>query len=317
MRDHDPPPPEPSPWDLVGAYFEDVAAVTSTIAARNLTLWRYPQGRLDDPDRWRKDCERVAEVTTQNARDLWALWLGLPPRERVAYPLSVVELEFEQIPGSNGWQLSDQVVIPVGLAGLGPIPEHAHIEVDGADPAGAAALRACLRTRLDPLRTGYLLESVDVRNLWPGLYTGIVYITDPQRFPIAQLRIAVKGQAGEPTVPTVVLRWGIPYTPDGAPVAFDARWAPAGPIVLRAPQGGPAPPAAIAVRLDGDDGAAKELEQLLAVTAAPSGDAYVLVPTGPPPAGATGYYTGVAYTIEPEPRALAKLEIVVDQPAGA
>jgi hypothetical protein len=314
MSQPDPPPPQPTPWDLFGAYMANVAAVTSTIASRNLTLWRTPQGRLDDPERWRKDYERLMEVTTENARDVWSLSLGMTPSERVAYPLAAVELAFERFQGDagpGGWKLSDQVLIPVGLAGLGPLSEHAQIELSGADPAGAAALRRCLRVRLDANRTGYLVESYDVRDLWPGVYTGLVYVDEPTRCPIAQLRVVVGGKAGEPTVPTVVLRWGAPWTPDGAPAATRAEWRPS-PIVLRAPQGGPTPPQEIRVVLAG----ASHLEKHLQVRPTAAGDAYELRALEPPRPDTGGYYTGAAYTIESEPRMLAKLEVIIDWPGA-
>lgn len=320
MRDSDPPPPEPTPWDRVGTFLGDMASVTMTIADRNLQLWMtsappaadgYPRdGRQPDWTRW-------MEIATANTRDVWSLWLGLTPREHVAYPLPSAYLEFVGRVGDDGvtqWTLAEQVLLPVGWVEFEQLPDIAKIEITGSDPAGAAALRACLRARLANWGLAYRLESYDVRDLWPGVYSGIVYAGSPARAPIAELRIVVRGPAAAPTVPTVVLRWGVAEPPGalGAEPPI-ARWLPPGPVVLRPPAGGPAPPHPASVALTGEGG--MELATSLTVTPDASGQAYLLH-AAPPPAGIDGYYTGSVYATSPQPRALANLAVVVEPPAG-
>jgi hypothetical protein len=320
MRDFDPPPPDPTPWDRVGAFLGDMASVTTTIANRNMQLWMTSAPRAADgyaPDRRQADWTRWMDVATANTRDLWSLWLGVTPRERVAYPLPTAYLEFDGRVDAGGvtrWTLTEQVLLPVGWAAFEQLPDLAKIEITGSDPAGAAALRACLRARLASWGLAYRLESYDVRDLWPGVYSGIVYADSPARAPIAELRIVVRGPAGAPAVPTVVLRWGV-ADPAGAPGAEPpiAHWQPPGPIVLRPPAGGPAPPQPAFVTLTGPNGA--KLAKSLTVTPDASGQAYLLY-AAPPPAGSAGAYTGSVYATSPEPRALADLAVVVEPPAG-
>jgi hypothetical protein len=319
MRDADPPPPQPTPWDRVGALLGDVAAVTTTIANRNMQLWMTAAPRAGDGygrDRPQADWTRWMGVATANTRDLWSLWLGVTPRERFAYPLPAAYLEFDGHADGDGvtqWTLSEQVLLPVGWAAFEQLPDLAKIEITGGDAAGAAALAACLRARLDGWGLAYRLESYDVRDLWPGVYSGIVYADSPARAPIAELRIAVRGPAGAPGVPTVALRWGVAGAPAGLQVVEPpvARWLPPGPTVLRPP------PQPVVVMLAGPNGA--ELAQSLTVTPDASGQAYVLVaaPLQADRAGSlAGSYTGAVYAPAPEPRALAGLAVIVEPPAG-
>jgi hypothetical protein len=318
MRDADPPPPEPTPWDRVGGFLEDMAAVSTTIADRNMRLWMTSAPSAADgfrPDRWQADWTRWMEITAANARDVWSLWLGVTPRERFAYPLPTAYLEFDGRVDDSGvtqWTLSEQVLLPVGWAGVEQLPDIARIEISGNDPAGAAALRACLRARLVNWGLAYQLESFDVRNLWPGEYSGVVYADSPSHVPIAELRIIVRGPVAEPTVPTVVLRWGVaaPVGLPGEPPPA-AGWLPPGPIVLRPPAGGPAPPQPVFVMLTGPNGA--ELATSLTVAPDASGQAYLLLAASPPP-GVAGSYTGFVYGSSPQPRALANLAVVIEPP---
>ncbi|MEA2128107.1 MAG: hypothetical protein QOJ85_998 [Solirubrobacteraceae bacterium] len=320
MRDSDPPPPEPTPWDRVGTFLSDMASVTTTIADRNMRLWMTSAPSVADgyrPDRWQADLTRWMEISAANAREVWSLWLGVAPRERFAYPLPTAYLEFGGRVDDSGvtqWTLAEQVLLPVGWAAVEQLPDIASIEITGSDPAGAAALRACLRARLVSWGLAYQLESYDVRGLWPGEYSGVVYADSPARAPIAELRIGVRGPAAAPTVPTVVLRWGVatPVPVPGEPEPI-ARWLPPGPVVLRPPAGGPAPPQPAFVALTGPDGA--ELARSFTVTPDPSGQAYLLH-AARPPAGVEGSYTGSVYGISPQPRALANLAVVIEPPAG-
>ena len=306
MTNTDPPPSEQTPWDLVGEYMNNLTAAASAIATRNLSLWRIPQGYdAADPERWRKDSERVASVAMENARDLWMATHWFSPRQRIAYPLPVVVLEF-QPHGEHGdhWQLCEQTLIPIGLAGLTHLPDEADIEVHGGDPAGASALKRCLRAHLDSKRTGYLVETYDVKGLRPGFYTGTVSVDRDAPCPIAQLQIFVPGDARAEAAPTVAVRWVV-----AAPGTRE--WQPPGPIALGLWQGGPEPNGPIVVSLVGGEHAGP-LAEGFEITTVPPGRSYELRLPARPPEGAAGYYTGVVRCRDSQPHVLARLEVIVD-----
>jgi hypothetical protein len=57
----------------------------------------------------------------RNTQDICALWLGLPPRGRVAYPVATVFLEIKWSVDEDGdtcWIAFDAVWIPVGWAAV-------------------------------------------------------------------------------------------------------------------------------------------------------------------------------------------------------
>lgn len=302
MTNTDPPPSEQTPWDLVGEYMNNLTAAASAIATRNLSLWRIPHGYdAADPERWRKDSERVARVAMENARDLWMATHWFSPRQRIAYPLPVVVLEF-QPHGEHGdhWQLCEQTLIPIGLAGLTHLPDEAEIEVHGGDPAGVSALEECLRAHLDSKRTGYLVESYDVKGLRPGVYAGTVSIDRDAPSPIAQLQISVPGKRAH-AAPTVAVRWVVATDGTGG-------WHPPGPIALGRWQGDPE---LIVVSLVGGANAGSLAEDFT-IAAVPPGPSYALQLPARPPNGAAGYYTGVVRCGDSQPHVLARLEVVVD-----
>lgn len=203
MSSADPPPPTPTPWDRLGSLFGDMAAVTSTIASRNMKLWEVPADPRDayDPERLQADWARWREIAMLNMRDVWGLWLGLSPNEQVAYPVATVYVELKSRIDEEGhrrWITIDPVWIPLGLAAFQDLPEHALVELSGNDADGAAQLARRLHVRLGRDRTSYVLEAHDMHDLVPGAYEGMIYIRRATRVPIAQLRVIVDGAPPDP-----------------------------------------------------------------------------------------------------------------------
>jgi hypothetical protein len=190
----------PTPWDRLGSFFGDMATVTATIANRNMELWMTPPRDADGgygtagmPADW----SRWTEIAMRNTQDIWALWLGLSPRERVAYPVPTVYLEIESYVDEDGdtrWIAFDPVWIPVGWAAVERLPERAHVELSGQDAKSAQQLARRLRVRLGSGRMAYVLEGHDMRRLSPGAYAGMVFVDHPTRLPLAALRIVVRGE---------------------------------------------------------------------------------------------------------------------------
>ncbi len=316
-RPVDPPPPEPTPWDRVGAFFEDVAAVGATMANRNMKLWMSPPDPTrDGPERWQQEWSRWMQAATENTQDISALWLGGSPSQRMAHLTPTVYAQFESrtsVAGVVSWILTEQVVIPVPWGAIERLPQDARIELAGSDPAGAEALRRSLRARLGSWRMSYVLESFDLRDLRPGTYVGMVHVEEPTPRPIANLYIVVRGPQAPTAVPTVVLRWGIAVDDLSAAARDDGprplppqRWTPSGPILLRAqgPAGGRAH-----VELAGRSGA--QLASVFDVRADPSTASYRLQAGAEPPDDVEGFFTGSVLVDGPVPEALAQLQVIV------
>lgn len=198
MSAHDPPPPEPTPFDRLGSFLGDLGSVTANISARNAQLWMTSTTNAAAGGSYRPDREiaRWTEIATANAQDLAALWLGMSPRQVLAYPITTAFVQFTSridVRGKASWLLTDQVVIPSACGAVEKLPDHACIHISGPDPAGVAALQRALRARIGDMRLSYLLESYDVRDLRPGTYQGIVYLDGDTKRPLANLVIVVDG----------------------------------------------------------------------------------------------------------------------------
>jgi hypothetical protein len=180
-------PAEPPPWDRVGYFLQEFGAVTSAMAQRNTKLWTQVAQRLRDDaypaDQMTTDAAKAMATAMDNLEDVWTLLTRPPARERVATPLPTAFLLFTYVDGE--WSLVDPVWIPTPYWDRDKLQQEAEIHLDG-EGDHVDALRAALRAELKG--KSYLLGVADVRDLRPGLYTGIVAIGER---PLADLRIAV------------------------------------------------------------------------------------------------------------------------------
>jgi hypothetical protein len=328
MSQADPRPPEPTPWDRFGSFLGDIAGLTSSIADRNARLWMTAAPNVAGGSRAGQppaDWSEWIEIARQNAQDVYSFWMGLTPGQRVAYPVPLVAIEFVPTTNQSGqprWMLTPQTLIPVYGAPGEQLPEFARVELSGGDDAGASALVRCLRVRLGNWRLAYEVESFDVRDLHPGVYTGVVSVDTPDARPIASLHVVVRPEEPLSIVPVVTLTWRPRYGEGGdaggnggaggdrPPVHEAGEWTPHGPIPIPAALGRPAR-GEPQITLVGEQ--ADALVAVLRVTVDPAGGGHLLA-AGTPPAGVGGTYVGIVVA---DGRPLASLQISVDQRTAA
>jgi hypothetical protein len=181
-------------WDRVGQLLGDMGAVTQTIWRRNMVLWsdvsRHLRSDRYTPEEMAADAARALAVAVDNATDVWSLVARMPEREQVAAGLPTAFLFFtRRDQGATTHIPPEPVLLRAPSGEADDLPDRARISLSGPDRDGVQALETCLAVRLQAPRT-YLLEPHGVKRLVPGVYDGLVYLTDPPR-PLADLRVIV------------------------------------------------------------------------------------------------------------------------------
>jgi hypothetical protein len=181
-------------WDRVGQLLGDMGAVTQSIWRRNMVLWtdvsRHLRSDRYTPDEMAADAARALAVAVDNATDIWSLLARIPEREQVAAGLPTAFLYFARRDrGATTHIPPEPVLLRSPSREADDLPDRAQINLNGPSRDGVRALQACLVARLQAPRT-YLLEPHDVKRLVPGVYDGLVFLTDPPH-PLANLRVIV------------------------------------------------------------------------------------------------------------------------------
>jgi hypothetical protein len=171
-----------------------MGAVTQTIWRRNMVLWsdvsRHLRSDRYTADEMAADAARALAVAVDNATDIWSILARIPEREQVAAGLPTAFLYFARRDrGATTHIPPEPVLLPCPSQTADDLPDRAQISLNGPSPEGVQALQACLVARLQVPRT-YLLEPHDVKRLVPGVYDGLVFLTDPPH-PLANLRVIV------------------------------------------------------------------------------------------------------------------------------
>jgi hypothetical protein len=191
---------EAAAWDRVGRFFEDMGSVTQDVFRRNLELWRTVAGNMREDrytaDAMANDAARAMTTAIDNLDDVWTFWTRSPEREQVAGSLPTAVLYFpstgEQLEGATHSPPAP-VRIAVPFKDDEQLPDQAEIALGGATQADAAKVRGVLAARRGR-GPSYLLEPYNVGKLVPGVYDGVVYLTQPFR-PLANLRVVVQDPA--------------------------------------------------------------------------------------------------------------------------
>jgi hypothetical protein len=201
---------EPAAWDRVGRFLEDIGQVTQDVFRRNLELWRaVATGMREDrytADAMARDAARAMTAAIDNVGDVWELWTRPSEREQVAGDVPSAVLYYqsigllgtalprtEELPAGPTHSPPDPVRIAVPFRDDRQLPEEAEIALGGPTAEAAAKLRRTLAARRTP-GPSYLLEPHDVGELDPGVYDGVVYLTQPFRA-LANLRVVVQDPA--------------------------------------------------------------------------------------------------------------------------
>jgi hypothetical protein len=331
--------PEPMPWDRLGAALGDIATVGRNMADRNLRLWStISQDLREKPytaDKLTNDLALGLEAAMSNVQDAWESLMRPPERERVADTLPSAFLVFPPARRDGNrvmWDHVDPVWLRVTGARSTTLPKTAQVELGGGDRAGAAALRGCLSATLGPSGQAYLLEVTSPRNLRPGVYSGSVYINNPNARPIANLRVIVEGDpvTGAAGVPVVLLRYGVrpPRRVEKPVLGASAEpdpskptrrtWQPAEPVSIPAPIESDDLAEEALVKLSGaDHDATEDLADSIIATLDPLTRAYVVTINPKHEAPKPGLYSGSLYITEPYATPVAELRIVVEEVPSA
>jgi hypothetical protein len=196
MADQDATRDQSAGWDRVGWFMQDLSAVTQNAVTRNLNLWNDVSARLRDQpytaDAMSADAARAMSAAMSSMDDVWSFLARIPERERVAAGLPTAFLLFGWRDDSSPTHIPpDPVLVRAPAGDTDNLPAQAQIALQGPSDEAVGMLRACLVARLEPGPV-YRLEPHDVGDLTPGVYDGIVYLTDPAR-PLAELRVVVEG----------------------------------------------------------------------------------------------------------------------------
>jgi hypothetical protein len=192
------PPDAALVWDHIGQFLEFTAAVGGRIANRNLVAWRQVAERLRsgeyNRERLAADAVTLVGLARTNVRDLWSSFTDPPERERVAGTVPTVFLFFAR-QDKDTHDLVDPVLIriPAG-ASQHELPPRAYVALSGGDGKEQSdRVSGVLSARLQDDGM-YLLDSVFGKDtkLDPGVYDGLVYITDPP-YALASIRVVVEG----------------------------------------------------------------------------------------------------------------------------
>ena len=223
-------------WDRVGRFLQQSGSKASQMADRNLKLWPSVSSHLKKDGKYTADdmADDVAKSMTtamNNMSDIWTMLTREPRQSQVAHPLPTAFLLFRWT-GPLRYQLHEPVRIDVDFDLKGKVlPPRAKIaltgtrtpasqaEQDEAQPAGKVAtstdgvtrLQNCVVARRASGSPAYVVETVNYHivggavdaepglfdGLVPGVYDGIVYLTDPT-MALASIRILVEDQDPQP-----------------------------------------------------------------------------------------------------------------------
>ena len=211
-------------WDRVGRFLQQSGSKASQMADRNLKLWTSVSSHLKKDEKYTADdmADDVAKSMTtamNNMSDIWTMLTSEPRQSQVAHPLSTAFLLFRWT-GPLRYQLHEPVRIEVDADLRGRVlPLTAKIALNGTGTPtgqadtyaiGVAGLRKCIVARRVGGSPAYVVETVNYNivggaadaapekyPLVPGVYDGIVYLTDPT-MALANIRILVEGQDPEP-----------------------------------------------------------------------------------------------------------------------
>jgi|SRR4051794_2800614 hypothetical protein len=191
------PRDEPAAWDRIGWMLEDMGNLAMDMANRNRLLWNTVSDNLRrgdyTADAMAGDAARAMTTALDNMGDIWSFLTQLPQRDRVAAGLPTAFLLIRWAEDDRRTYIApDPVSIQVPGGAVADLPEQAEIGLIGPDEHKAEAVRGRLRAYRES-RPAYRLEAHDVRGLSPGIYDGLVYLTDPPR-PLANLRVVVERQ---------------------------------------------------------------------------------------------------------------------------
>jgi|SRR4051794_4178040 hypothetical protein len=190
------PRDEPAAWDRVGWMLQDMGGMATNMSNRNLALWNAVSENLRrgdyTADAMAKDTARAMTTALDNMDDVWSFLTRLPQRDRVAtgLPTAFLLIRWAQDDRAT-YMLPDPVSIVVPGAKTADLPDQAEIGLTGPDEQQAEIVRARLRATREESRPAYRLEARDVQGLSPGMYEGVVYLTDPPQA-LASLRIVVE-----------------------------------------------------------------------------------------------------------------------------
>lgn len=218
-------------WDRVGRFLQQSGTTASDIAQRNVRLWSSVSQHLKQDkytaDDLADDLAHSASTAMSNMADVWSIFTRDPSQNTLAQPVPTAFLLFDRA-GESRHRLLDPVRIEVGpLQGRGrPLDKTARVELTsigpwsgptadvGDDDLGPAPdvsseeaimrLRERLVAYLTPDSGAYILanynrtielsteEQAVEQGLAPGVYDGIVYLTDPAAL-LACIRVVVEG----------------------------------------------------------------------------------------------------------------------------
>ena len=197
MADRDGQRDDSAGWDRVGWFMQDMSAVTQNVWTRNLSLWNDVSARLRSQtytaDAMAGDAARAMSAAMSTMDDMWSFLARVPERERTAAGLPTAFLLFAWRDETSPTHIPPEPVLVRAPSGdRDNLPAQAQIALQGPGDDAVGMLLACLVARLEPGPV-YRLEPHDVGDLTPGVYDGVVYLTDPAR-PLAELRIVVEAE---------------------------------------------------------------------------------------------------------------------------
>jgi hypothetical protein len=190
-------PAEPTPWDQVGGFLQDMSDVGQRIAKRNIELWNTVSRNLEKQkytaDDMANDSAKIVSASMRNLQASWGLMTRVPERQTVAALIPTALLVFEGPDGSGQPMTPDAVWVRVPfLEDDEKLPEEATIDLGGSDQGTVDTLRTGLTATLGDSGQSYLLSYSYSKPLAAGAYTGVVYIEQPSVRAVANLRIVVK-----------------------------------------------------------------------------------------------------------------------------
>jgi hypothetical protein len=219
-------------WDRVGRFLQQSATTASDIGDRNVRLWSSVSGHLKTDhytaDDMADDVAQSVATAMNNMRDVWSTLTTDPAQNTLAQPTPTAFLLFDST-GPSRHRLLEPVRIEVGslpTSGAMPhqarvLPPRARVALSGASQDGIEPLLKRIVAYWDDNSDGYIVADINPNverpvtaetetgssagegeswsideGLVPGLYDGIVYLTDPPAL-LASVRILVEGPPPE------------------------------------------------------------------------------------------------------------------------
>jgi len=203
-------------WDRVGRLMQQADNTYRLMSKRNLQTWGQVSSHLRkdkySADDMAKDAVTVYTSAIKDMTQLWWMWTDSLRAESVAQELPTAFLLFELAKHARH-RLPDPVRIDMDPEAVSDrkLPKYAEIALNGRTSVkphdqqpgrtsrdGVAELHRCLVASRKSKSATYLLQTVHDKGskhhsgLVPGVYDGVVYLSDPP-LALANLRILVEG----------------------------------------------------------------------------------------------------------------------------